>query len=63
MVEKLTREKDHAKNLARQEIEYEKRELEERIASLYKEISEINSNKEAHMAQVYSRYKLFDYNY
>ncbi|XP_015114971.1 centrosomal protein of 131 kDa [Diachasma alloeum] len=58
MVEKLTREKDQAKDLARQEIEHEKRELEERIASLYKEITEINSNKESHMAQVYSRVKL-----
>ncbi|XP_063983556.1 centrosomal protein of 131 kDa-like isoform X2 [Diachasmimorpha longicaudata] len=58
MVEKLTREKDHARNLARQEIEYEKRELEERISSLYREISEINSNQESHMAQVYSRVKL-----
>ncbi|XP_011306238.1 centrosomal protein of 131 kDa [Fopius arisanus] len=58
VVEKLTREKDHAKNLARQEIEHEKRELEDRIASLYNEIAEINNNKECHMAQVYSRIKL-----
>lgn len=55
MVERLTRERDHAKKLARQEIEHEKRELEDKISSLYKEITEINKNRDTHMTQLYSR--------
>ncbi|XP_044015207.1 centrosomal protein of 131 kDa-like isoform X2 [Aphidius gifuensis] len=58
MVERLTRERDHAKKLARQEIEHEKRELEDKISSLYKEITEINKNRDTHMTQLYSRIKL-----
>lgn len=55
LVDKTIKERDHAKKLARQEIECEKRELEEKISSLYREITQINSNKESHMAQLYSR--------
>ncbi|XP_029049631.1 centrosomal protein of 131 kDa isoform X1 [Osmia bicornis bicornis] len=58
VIQELRMEKDQAKKLARQEIEGEKRELEEKIASLYQEITRINSNKDASMSQLHSRIKL-----
>ena len=48
-------ERDHSKKIARQEIESEKRELENKIASLYREITENNANRDSVMAQLYSR--------
>ncbi|XP_053981820.1 centrosomal protein of 131 kDa isoform X2 [Hylaeus volcanicus] len=57
-VKRSTMEKENAKKLARQEIEVEKRELEEKIASLYQEISRNNANRDASMAQLHSRIKL-----
>nr|XP_012135852.1 PREDICTED: centrosomal protein of 131 kDa isoform X1 [Megachile rotundata]XP_012135853.1 PREDICTED: centrosomal protein of 131 kDa isoform X1 [Megachile rotundata] len=58
VIKQLNVEKDHAKKLARQEIEGEKRELEEKIASLYQEITRIGANRDASMAQLHSRIKL-----
>lgn len=55
---RLSMERDNAMKLARQEIEVEKRELEEKIASLYQEIARNNSNRNASMAQLHSRIKL-----
>lgn len=55
MIERLSVERDSAKKLARQEIEAEKRELEEKIASLYQEITQNNASKDASMAQLHSR--------
>ncbi|XP_025267991.1 centrosomal protein of 131 kDa [Camponotus floridanus] len=55
---KLTTEKDNAKELAKQEIETEKRELEDKIASLYQEIIQNNANRDQFMAQLQSRIKL-----
>ncbi|XP_076640367.1 centrosomal protein of 131 kDa-like [Colletes latitarsis] len=57
-VKRLSVEKDNAKKLARQEIEVEKRELEEKITSLYQEITRNNTNRDASMAQLHSRIKL-----
>lgn len=53
---RLSMERDNAMKLARQEIEVEKRELEEKIASLYQEIARNNSNRNASMAQLHSRF-------
>jgi len=53
----LTTEKDNAKELAKQEIETEKRELEDKIASLYQEIIQNNANRDQFMAQLQSRLK------
>lgn len=47
----------------RQEIEGEKRELEEKIASLYQEITRINANRDASMAQLHSRFDIYIYIY
>ncbi|CAK9816111.1 Centrosomal protein of 131 kDa [Anthophora plagiata] len=58
LIKRLSVEKENAKALARQEIEGEKRELEEKIASLYQEITCINASKETSMAQLHSRIKL-----
>ncbi|KAM0732921.1 Centrosomal protein of 131 kDa [Formica fusca] len=58
IVVKLTTEKDNAKEIARQEIETEKRELEDKIASLYQEIIQNNANRDQFMAQLHSRIKL-----
>ncbi|XP_012263429.2 centrosomal protein of 131 kDa [Athalia rosae] len=58
LVDQLTIEKNNAKKIVRQEIESEKRELEDKIASLYKELTENNSNRDVQMAQLYSRVKL-----
>ncbi|XP_039307400.1 centrosomal protein of 131 kDa isoform X1 [Solenopsis invicta] len=55
---KLTTEKNNAKELAKQEIETEKRELEDKIASLYQEITQNNINRDQIMAQLHSRIKL-----
>ncbi|XP_011697449.1 PREDICTED: LOW QUALITY PROTEIN: centrosomal protein of 131 kDa-like [Wasmannia auropunctata] len=55
---KLTKERDNAKDIARQEIETEKRELENKIASLYQEITQNNVNRDQLMAQLHSRIKL-----
>jgi len=52
---KLTTERDDAKEIARQEIEKEKRELENKIASLYQEITQNNVNRDQIMAQLHSR--------
>jgi len=52
---KLTIERDDAKEIARQEIETEKRELEDKIASLYQEITQNNVNRDQIMAQLHSR--------
>lgn len=53
----MTTEKDNAKEITRQEIETEKRELEDKIASLYQEIIQNNANKDQIMAQLHSRLK------
>ncbi|XP_071874662.1 LOW QUALITY PROTEIN: centrosomal protein dilatory [Bombus fervidus] len=58
VIKRLSMERDNSKKLARQEIEGEKRELEEKIASLYHEITRINANRETSMAQLHSRIKL-----
>ncbi|XP_036140983.1 centrosomal protein of 131 kDa isoform X2 [Monomorium pharaonis] len=55
---KLTIQRDNAKELARQEIETEKKELEDKIASLYQEITQNNINRDQLMAQLHSRIKL-----
>jgi len=55
MIAKLTIERDGAKEIARQEIETEKRELENKIASLYQEITQNNFNRDQLMAQLHSR--------
>lgn len=51
----MTTERDNAKKLAKQEIEAEKRELEDKIASLYQEIIQNNANRDRFMAQLQSR--------
>lgn len=53
----MTIERDNAKELAKQEIEAEKRELEDKIASLYQEIIQNNVNRDQFMAQLQSRLK------
>lgn len=53
----MTTEKDNAKEIARQEIETEKRELENKIASLYQEIIQNNANRDQFMAQLHNRLK------
>lgn len=55
MIVKLTTERDKAKEIVRQEIEMEKRELEDKIASLYKEITQNNVNRDQLMVQLHSR--------
>ncbi|XP_033216955.1 centrosomal protein of 131 kDa [Belonocnema kinseyi] len=57
-LETLTVERDNAKKVVRQEIESEKRELEDKIASLYRELTENNSSRDTLMTQLYSRIKL-----
>ncbi|XP_046412848.1 centrosomal protein of 131 kDa [Neodiprion fabricii] len=57
-VDQLTIERDDAKKIVRKEIEMEKRELENKIASLHRELTENNSNRDVQMAQLYSRVKL-----
>lgn len=54
-------ERDNSKKLARQEIEGEKRELEEKIASLYHEITRINANRDTSMTQLHSRFDLINH--
>ena len=58
MIKRLSMERNNSKKLARQEIEQEKRELEEKIASLYQEITRINANRDVSMAQLHSRFDL-----
>ncbi|KAK1123334.1 hypothetical protein K0M31_008952 [Melipona bicolor] len=58
VIKRLNIERNNSKKLARQEIEQEKRELEEKIASLYQEITRINANRDASMAQLHGRIKL-----
>lgn len=58
LVQRLTIERDNARRSARQEIEGEKRELEEKICSLYQEITRINVNRDVSLAQLRSRIKL-----
>ncbi|KAK9304972.1 hypothetical protein QLX08_003828 [Tetragonisca angustula] len=58
VIKRLSMERNNSKKLARQEIEQEKRELEEKIASLYQEITRINANRDVSMAQLHSRIKL-----
>lgn len=58
VIKRLNIERNNAKKIVRQEIEGEKRELEEKIASLYQEITRINANRDASMAQLHSRIKL-----
>ncbi|XP_048269426.1 centrosomal protein of 131 kDa isoform X3 [Bombus terrestris] len=58
VIKRLSMERDNSKKLARQEIEGEKRELEEKIASLYHEITRINANRDTSMTQLHSRIKL-----
>lgn len=60
MIKRLSMERNNSKKLARQEIEQEKRELEEKIASLYQEITRINVNRDASMAQLHSRFDLIN---
>ncbi|XP_023290362.1 centrosomal protein of 131 kDa isoform X2 [Orussus abietinus] len=55
---KLISERDNAKKIVRAEIECEKRKLEDKIASLYRELTESNTNRDTLMAQLYSRIKL-----
>ncbi|XP_032686822.1 centrosomal protein of 131 kDa [Odontomachus brunneus] len=57
-VAKLTIERDNAREIAKQEIETEKRELEDKIALLYQEITRNNANRDQLMAQLHSRIKL-----
>lgn len=59
-MDRLTLERDQARRIARQEIESEKRELEDKIASLYRELTENNANRDSIMTQLYSRYYYFD---
>ncbi|XP_048269425.1 centrosomal protein of 131 kDa isoform X2 [Bombus terrestris] len=54
VIKRLSMERDNSKKLARQEIEGEKRELEEKIASLYHEITRINANRDTSMTQLHS---------
>ncbi|XP_046826501.1 centrosomal protein of 131 kDa-like [Vespa crabro] len=58
LIETLTAERDNAKGIARREIEGEKRVLEDKIASLFQELTQNNANKEMLMSQLYSRVKL-----
>lgn len=51
----LTTERDNAKKIARQELEIEKRELENKIASLYQEITQKDTNRDQVMALLHSR--------
>ncbi|XP_018317390.1 centrosomal protein of 131 kDa [Mycetomoellerius zeteki] len=57
IIVKLTTERDDAKETARQEIETEKKELKDKIASLYREIRQNNINRDQLMAQLHSRIK------
>ncbi|KAH0952523.1 hypothetical protein HN011_001814 [Eciton burchellii] len=57
-ITKLTIERDNAKEIAKQEIEVEKRELENKIASLYQEITQNNANKQQFITRLHSRIKL-----
>lgn len=63
MIKRLNIERNNAKKIVRKEIEGEKRELEEKIASLYQEITRINANRDASMAQLHSRFDLYIYYY
>lgn len=54
----MTIERDNAKEIARKEIEIEKRQLEDKIASLYQEITQNNINRDQLMAQLHSRLKI-----
>ncbi|CAD6230888.1 GSCOCG00006868001-RA-CDS [Cotesia congregata] len=56
--EKLTEERDHAKKIARMEIEKEKKVLEDKNDELYREIERINCNRDSNLAQLYSRIRL-----
>ncbi|XP_015182912.1 PREDICTED: centrosomal protein of 131 kDa [Polistes dominula] len=58
LIETLTTERDNAREIARREIEPEKRILEDKIASLYQELMQNNNNKDMLMSQLYSRVKL-----
>ncbi|XP_076757293.1 centrosomal protein dilatory [Xylocopa sonorina] len=58
VIARLSVEKDDARKLARQEIEGEKRDLEEKIASLYQEITRMDRDREESMARIHSRIKL-----
>ncbi|KAG5314878.1 CP131 protein, partial [Pseudoatta argentina] len=57
IIVKLTAERNDAKETARQEIETEKKELKDKIASLYQEIRQNNVNRDQLMAQLHSRIK------
>ncbi|XP_018348192.1 PREDICTED: centrosomal protein of 131 kDa-like [Trachymyrmex septentrionalis] len=57
IIVKLTAERDDAKETARLEIETEKKELKDKIASLYQEIRQNNVNRDQLMAQLHSRIK------
>lgn len=61
VIKRLNIERNNAKKIVRQEIEGEKRELEEKIASLYQEITRINANRDASMAQLHSRFDILYY--
>lgn len=50
------------RGIARREIEGEKRILEEKIASLYQELTQNNAEKEMLMSQLYSRYNYIKVN-
>ncbi|XP_070514372.1 centrosomal protein of 131 kDa isoform X1 [Cardiocondyla obscurior] len=54
---RLTAERNNAKEITRQEIEMEKRELEDKITSLYQEITQNNANRDQLMTQLHSRIK------
>lgn len=56
--ERLTQERDHAKKIARMEIEKEKKVLEDKNDELYREIERVNSNRDSNLAQLYSRIRL-----
>ncbi|XP_034951729.1 centrosomal protein of 131 kDa-like isoform X2 [Chelonus insularis] len=58
MIEKITKERDNAKQIVRQEIECEKRVLMDEITSLQQQIKQLNANRDSHISQLYSRIKL-----
>ncbi|XP_020279135.1 centrosomal protein of 131 kDa [Pseudomyrmex gracilis] len=58
MIAKLTLEKNDARDIARREFDMEKRELEEKIASLQQEIIRNNASRDQFMTQLQSRIKL-----
>ncbi|EZA48105.1 5-azacytidine-induced protein [Ooceraea biroi] len=57
VITKVTAERDNAKEIAKQEIEAEKKELKDKIASLYQEITRNNANKDQSIRELHSKIK------